>query len=141
MEYKVETRLEDFEAWGGGKKTLRLLIARDDCELVELFIEECADLNGGLTEDQINDILWFERDRIADYLGYRDWEAYEEGWSNQDLKNAEEWFLDAESPVLEEISGVKLSDYNGDYEAYEDATREWWDGLSEKEKVETFCNN
>lgn len=76
MEYKVETSLYDFPAWQGGKDTLEVLKERDDWESVEEHIE-CVFMNEDVTDGMINDYLWFERDAIAEHLGYSDWEAYE----------------------------------------------------------------
>ena len=76
MEYKVETSLYDFPAWQGGKDTLYTLIDRDDCQAVEELIETVF-LDKDVTDEDINDFLWFERDTIAEHLGYTDWEAYE----------------------------------------------------------------
>ena len=88
MEYKVERSLEDFDAWSGGKDTLDVLIEKDVCDEVEDFIEQCFT---DPTDTDINDFLWFERDQIAEYLGYDNWEAFE---------NGEETYKD--------INGVKL---------------------------------
>lgn len=140
MEYKVESSLWDFPAWSGGKDTLDTLKEKGDCEAVEEFIEECADMNDGLTDTQINDILWFERDWIAYCLGYRDWEAYEEGWSESDLDDAENWFEDAPTAMREDISGLKLSDYE-DEEEFDDAVQDWWDDLDDETKVEIYNQN
>ena len=79
MEYKVETSLENFEAWSGGKDTLNVLIDKGDCDAVEDFINECFCDGEMPTDTTINDFLWFERDFIAEHLGYRDWDAYEYG--------------------------------------------------------------
>ena len=76
MEYTIERSLEDFDAWAGGKATLDTLIEKGDCDKVEDFINECF---SHPTDTDINDFLWFERDQIADYLGYEDWDAYENG--------------------------------------------------------------
>ena len=86
MEYKVETSLENFEAWSGGKDTLDVIIDRGDCEKVEQYIEECFCSEGEIpTESTINDFLWFERDFIAiNILGYYSWEAYENGVEEED---------------------------------------------------------
>ena len=89
MEYKIESSLSDFQAWEGGLDTLNVLKEKGDCEAVEEFIIECADLNEGLTEGQINDILWFERDRIAQHLGYDDWDTYEYGEKFEDINGVE----------------------------------------------------
>lgn len=93
MTYTVETRLEKFDAWSGGNDTLKVLIEKGVCDEVEDFIEQCF---SNPTDTDINDFLWFERDQIAEYLGYDDWEAFE---------NGEETYKD--------INGVKLdvSDY------------------------------
>lgn len=80
MEYKVETSLEKFAAWSGGKDTLETLIEKGDCDSVERLIEEIyADKEETPTETEINDFLWFERDFIAEHLGFRSWEDYEYG--------------------------------------------------------------
>lgn len=130
MEYKVESSLDRFEAWSGGKDTLDTLIEKGDCDAVEEFIEECFgdDLP---TDTEINDILWFERDAIAEHLGYRDWDAYEEGWSESDLSDAEDWWCDRE--IEEKVEVSKAKD--------EDAAEDWWDGLSDAKKVEVYYEN
>ena len=76
MEYTIDRNLEDFDAWAGGKATLEVLIEKGDCEQVENYINECFEHP---TDTDINDFLWFERDQIADYLGYKDWDTYENG--------------------------------------------------------------
>lgn len=76
MEYTIDRNLEDFQAWAGGKATLEVLIEKGDCETVENYITECF---SHPTDTDINDFLWFSRDEIAEYLGYEDWDAYENG--------------------------------------------------------------
>jgi hypothetical protein len=139
MEYKVESSLWDFPAWSGGKDTLDTLKEKNDVDAVESWIDGL-----GLddpTDTTINDILWFERDMIAAALGYRDWEAYEEGWSESDLEDAEDWFhaID-DNEVLEKISGMKLSDYDDEEDFVYDVT-DWWDGLDDAKKVEIYYQN
>ena len=76
MEYRVECSLKDFDAWSGGRYTLDVLIEKGVCDEVERYIEECF-TDPSVTD--INDFLWFERDQIAEYLGYEDWEVFEYG--------------------------------------------------------------
>ena len=78
MKYVVEESLDNFEAWSGGKDTLDTLREKGDCDAVEWLIEElyCDDIPSDTT---INDFLWFERDTIAQHLGYSDWDEYEYG--------------------------------------------------------------
>ena len=139
MEYKVESSLWDFPAWSGGKDTLDTLKEKNDVDVVERWIDElCLE---DATDTTINDILWFERDAIAEALGYRDWEAYEEGWSESDLEDAEDWFhaID-DNEVLEKISGMKLSDYD-DEDDFVDYVTDWWDDLKDDKKVEIYYQN
>lgn len=76
MTYTIDQSLADFNAWSGGKDTLAVLIEKGVCDEVEEFIEQCF---SHPTDTDINDFLWFERDQIAEYLGYEDWEAFENG--------------------------------------------------------------
>lgn len=143
MEYKVESSLWDFPAWSGGKDTLETLQEKGDCEEVEQLIEDMF-CDEDTTDTDINDFLWFERDAIAEHLGYRDWEAYEEGWSESDLEDAEEWWADLDAEEREELAGLKRSDYEDedeDEEEFDDAVQEWWDGLDDKTKVEIYYQN
>lgn len=89
MTYTIDESLEDFAAWSGGKATLDVLIEKGVCDQVEDFIDQCFQHP---TATDINDFLWFERDQIAEYLGYEDWDAFE---------NDEESYKD--------INGVELA--------------------------------
>ena len=130
MEYKVDTSLDRFEAWSGGKSTLDTIIEKGDCDEVEEFFEEifCDRIP---TDTEINDVLWFEADAIAEHLGYRDWEAYEDGWSESDLEEAEYWWSDLE--IEEKVDVSKKEDVY--------AAEDWWNELSDKKKVEGWNEN
>ena len=80
MKYIVEESLEDFGAWSGGKDTLDTLKEKGDCDAVESLIEEMMSCGEELWDDgDVNSFLWFERDTIAQHLGYKDWDEYEYG--------------------------------------------------------------
>lgn len=93
MEYKVETSLYNFPAWQGGKDTLDTIIEKGDCEKVEDLLETIF-LEQDATDEDINDFLWFDRDQIAQHLGYADWDEYEVG---------------KEEETYEDINGVELA--------------------------------
>jgi len=57
---------------------------------VEDFIGQCFT---DPTDTDINDFLWFERDQIAEYLGYKDWDEFEYG----------------DEDTYEDINGVELA--------------------------------
>ena len=76
MKIITETSLENFEAWSGGRDTLETLIDMDLCERLEYHIENDIFVDG-CTDTELNDFLWFERDYIAELLGYRNWDNLE----------------------------------------------------------------
>ena len=65
MKYYVETSLENFEAWSGGRDTLEILIEKGLCDTVEACLEQILDSD--VSDTYINDILWMERDMIAEW--------------------------------------------------------------------------
>ena len=87
MKYYVETSLENFEAWSGGRDTLEVLIDKGLCDTVEACLEDILD--GDSSDTYINDLLWFERDMIAEWCGFSSWEALENG-EEEDEEEAEE---------------------------------------------------
>ena len=107
MTYQIDRNLEDFSAWAGGKATLDVLIEKGDCEQVEDFIEQCF---SHPTDTDINDFLWFERDQIAEHLGYEDWDAYENGEETYKDINGVELAVSDEVQWLDEAG----YDENGD---------------------------
>ena len=91
MKYYVETSLENFEAWSGGRDTLEVLIEKGLCDTVEACLEEDLNSYGEMPDDTaINDFLWFERDIIANYCGFSSWEALENGEEEEEEETEEE---------------------------------------------------
>ena len=77
--------------WSGAKDTLADL---DDDQLntiIQILADEYPD---GIDETELNDFLWFERDTIADWLGFDDFDALMRGDS-----------FNTESLYIEEING------------------------------------
>ena len=89
MKYYKEESLDSFEAWSGGKDTLDVLREKGDCDAVESLIKECYP-DGDISETGVNDFLWFERDYIAQHLGYSDWDQYEYGKSEDEDEDEDE---------------------------------------------------
>lgn len=88
MKYYVETSLENFEAWSGGRDTLEVLIEKGLCDTVEACLEDILD--GDSSDTTINDILWMERDMIAEWCGFSSWEALENGEEEEEEEEEEE---------------------------------------------------
>ena len=115
MEYKVETSLHDFPAWQGGKDTLETLINNGDCQEVEELIETVF-FDQDVTDEDINDFLWFERDTIAEHLGYTDWESYEDGEEASEEDGEEDEFLDMNGTPIKVGDTVAWDDEAGENE-------------------------
>lgn len=61
-----ELDLETFEAWGGAAETLDRIIEEDKCSELEMILDELYP--DGMTEGELNDLLWFEDETIFDWL-------------------------------------------------------------------------
>ena len=88
MTYTVETSLENFPAWSGGKETLDVLIEKGLCDTLENILADVLSENP--TDTEINDTLWFCREEIAEWCGFSSWEALENGEEEDEEETAEE---------------------------------------------------
>jgi hypothetical protein len=66
-----EIPLTEFEFWAGGKDTVEEL-TDSELEQIEQILEEIYP--EGMSEFEVNDLFWFERDLIAEWLGYEDFD-------------------------------------------------------------------
>ena len=89
MKYYVETSLENFEAWSGGRDTLEVLIEKGLCDTVENILNDIY-ADEAPTDTEINDTLWFSRDEIAEWCGFSSWEALEIGEEEEEETEEEE---------------------------------------------------
>ena len=67
MKITSEMSLKNCKAWSGAKDTLNKLIELDKCEDLEFILED--EYPNGLTDTQLNDLLWFDKDWIYETLG------------------------------------------------------------------------
>lgn len=73
--YTEVTSKNDFEFWSGAENTVNVL-SDGEFETVMNILEDAYP--DGMTDTELNDFFWFENDKIAEWLGYEDWEALEE---------------------------------------------------------------
>lgn len=74
MRYQVEETIHNFPFWSGAKDTIEEL-TYDEMNSLEQLIEEIFDGRDELpTDTEINDFVWFDRDTIAQHLGYDDFD-------------------------------------------------------------------
>lgn len=87
MRYQVEESIHAFEFWSGAKDTIAELTIGEMTSLEEL-IEEMFGYGDELpTDTEINDFVWFERDTIAQHLGYDDFDELMHRNDEPDLPN------------------------------------------------------
>ena len=67
MKITSEMSLKNFKAWSGAKDTLNKLIELDKCDELEFILDDLYP--EGLTDTQLNDILWFDDEWIYETLG------------------------------------------------------------------------
>lgn len=65
--FNENTTLRNFDAWGGARDTQERIISEGKADEFDSLIEEMYP--DGLSETQLNDILWFEEDWIFKCLG------------------------------------------------------------------------
>lgn len=84
MRIYTEKHLSDFQPWGGAREKMAELTFKQVDALNDIIEELYPD---GIDETELNDILWFEEDTVAEWLGFEDWEA---------LQTANKWEEDEE---------------------------------------------
>lgn len=75
MKIYRETSLENFEAWSGAVNTLDRVKEAGKCDELESIIEELYP--DGMSETELNDLLWFEPETIYEWLGIEEEEEEE----------------------------------------------------------------
>tara|TARA_B100000424_G_scaffold270964_1_gene271886 strand:+ start:238 stop:453 length:216 start_codon:yes stop_codon:yes gene_type:complete len=70
MKVHNEMTLEKFDAWSGGKDTKEVILENRKGEQFDMLVEELYP--DGLSETELNDILWFEREWIYSLLNIRE---------------------------------------------------------------------
>lgn len=82
MTITYELDLNRFEAWSGAKETLERIQREGKCAELENVLEELYP--DGMTETELNDLLWFEPETIYEWLGIRS-----EGQIEKEIEAAE----------------------------------------------------
>ena len=74
MKITSEISLRNFEGWSGAVDTLNTL-TDEQKDALETILEDLYP--DGMDETSLNDLLWFENDTIAEWLGFEDWDDLE----------------------------------------------------------------
>ena len=70
MIIKTEKNLRNFEAWSGAIETKNLILDAGLEEEFEMLINELYP--DGLTDTELNDLLWFDSDWVLENLGIKE---------------------------------------------------------------------
>ena len=81
MKITSEISLRSFEGWSGAVDTLNTLTDEQKDNLETILEELYPD---GMDETNLNDLLRFEDDAIAEWLGFDDWEDLDRKNSGED---------------------------------------------------------
>ena len=76
MRIYSETSLENFEAWSGAVDTLDRVKEVGKCNELEFILEDLYP--DGMSETELNDLLWFEPKTVFEWLGIEEEEEEEE---------------------------------------------------------------
>lgn len=71
MKIWSDDSIRNFNFWSGARDTVDDLFD-SDFDILEPILEEYFD--GEVEDVELNDFFWFERDKIAEWLGYEDYE-------------------------------------------------------------------
>lgn len=82
MTITYELDLNSFKAWSGAVDTLERIQREGKCAELENILEELYP--DGMTETELNDLLWFEPETVYEWLGIRS-----EGQIEKEIEEAE----------------------------------------------------
>ena len=102
MTITYELDLNSFEAWSGAKDTLNRIQREGKCAELENILEELYP--DGMTETELNDLLWFDSESVYEWLGIRSEEQIE-----NEIKEAEEELEELQSNLKDDLDDDELT--------------------------------
>ena len=102
MTITYELDLNSFQAWSGAKDTLDRIQREGKCEELENILEDLYP--DGMTETQLNDLLWFDSEQVYEWLGIRSEEQIE-----KEIKEAEEELAEVQSNLEDDLDDDELT--------------------------------
>ena len=102
MTITYELDLNSFQAWSGAKDTVDRIQREGKCGELENILEELYP--DGMTETQLNDLLWFDSESVYEWLGIRSEEQIE-----KEIKEAEEELAEVQSNLEDDLDDDELT--------------------------------
>ena len=102
MTITYELDLNSFQAWSGAKDTLDRIQREGKCGLLEQILEDTYP--DGMTETELNDLLWFDSESVYEWLGIRSEEQIE-----NEIKEEEEELEELQSNLKDDLDDDELT--------------------------------
>ena len=102
MTITYDLDLNSFNAWSGAKDTLDRIQREGKCAELENILEELYP--DGMTETELNDLLWFDSESVYEWLGIRSEEQIE-----NEIKEAEEELEELQSNLKDDLDDDELT--------------------------------
>lgn len=103
MTITYDLDLNSFNAWSGAVDTLDRIQREGKCEELENILEDLYP--DGMTETQLNDLLWFDSEQVYEWLGIRS-----EMKVREEMKEAEEELVKMESWLKDDLDDEDLTE-------------------------------
>jgi hypothetical protein len=103
-ETKILTTLNEYEPWSGAVSTWELIINADKVEALDFMLEDLYP--EGISNTELNDLLWFEASWVLDMLSI-DENAVE---AEEDVEEMEDKVFEPEEDLSDEEAFVSLND-------------------------------
>ena len=102
MTITYELDLNSFQAWSGAKETLERIQREGKCTELENVLEELYP--DGMTETELNDLLWFDSETVYEWLGIRS-----EGQIEKEIEEAEAELAEVQSNLEDDLDDDELT--------------------------------
>ena len=109
MTITYDLDLNSFNAWSGAVDTLDRIQREGKCEELENILEDLYP--DGMTETQLNDLLWFDSEQVYEWLGIRSEELDDEDLTTEERAE----IIDGYQPDIDEIK-ERIADLNEELE-------------------------
>ena len=121
MTITYELDLNSFQAWSGAKDTLERIQREGKCAELENVLEELYP--DGMTETELNDLLWFDSESVYEWLGIRS-EAQIEREIEEAEAELEEKLSDLEFDLDDDLTEEERKDIIESYQPEIDEIKE-----------------
>ena len=102
MTITYELDLNSFQAWSGAKDTLDRIQREGKCGLLEQILEDTYP--DGMTETELNDLLWFDSESVYEWLGIRSEEQIK-----KEIKEAEDELDEVQNNLEDDLDDDELT--------------------------------